>query len=132
MAKTATLKAAEKRNETLAARAARECAEKRAENVIVLDLRKICDYTDFFVIATASSSPQMKGIIREIERVMAEEKCRVLSRNGITEGKWALLDCGDVMVHLFSAECREFYQLETLWGDARKIDWGSEFFKEQD
>ena len=113
----------EKRSLALATHAALLCHEKRATDIMLLDLRSVCGYTDFFVIATSTSAPQMKGISREVEKAMKEQKAHLLSREGIGVGGWSLLDYGDVVVHLFDEATREFYQLEHLWGDAKVVDW---------
>lgn len=122
MAKDATA-TVEKRNLALARIVARVCDEKRAEDILLLDLRRVCDFADFFVIATAVSGPQMKAIARDTEKSMKTERASLLARDGLDSGKWVLLDYGDVVVHLFSPQTREFYQLEHLWGDAERVEW---------
>ena len=111
----------ERRNRDLARLAAGICHESRAENVIVLDMRGICDFTDYFVIATGTSAAQLRGIASEIEKHLREKQSRLLSQDGQDAGKWILLDYGDVVVHLFDADTRDFYRLEDLWGDAKKV-----------
>lgn len=119
--KSKSVRAVEARNLKTAKRAAAICDEKRAEDILVLDLRKVCDFTDYFVIATASSGPQMRGISREMERALRDDGAKLLSKNGADDGKWSVLDFGDVVVHLFDQESRDFYQLEMLWGDAKRV-----------
>jgi len=122
MAKRASPQAVtETRNLDLARRIAAICDEKRAEDLLIMDMRPVCDFTDFFVVATAESLPQMKAIARDVEKALKEERAHQLGRNGLDEGKWVLLDYGDVVLHLFDHETRDFYQLENLWGDAPKI-----------
>ncbi len=111
----------EKRNRRLAEHMADACEEKRAEDVAILDLRTVCDFTDFFVIATAANRPQMKAIVRDVEKTMKAERTHLLNRDGVGEGRWVLLDYGDVVLHLFDETTREFYQLEHLWGDAERV-----------
>ena len=111
----------ERRNRDLARLAAGICHESRAENVIVLDMRGICDFTDYFVIASGTSAAQLRGIASEIEKHLREKQSRLLSQDGQDAGKWILLDYGDVVVHLFDADTRDFYRLEDLWGDAKKV-----------
>jgi ribosome-associated protein len=107
----------------LARQAARICDEKRAEEIVILDLQQICDFTDFFVIATATSGPQMKGLVRALEKALKAMQAPLLNRDGSGTSRWALLYYGDTVVHIFDAEAREFYQLEHLWGDAPRLDF---------
>ncbi|MBN2714170.1 MAG: ribosome silencing factor [Planctomycetes bacterium] len=119
----ATIAAVEKRNLALGKGLAKVCDERRAADIMVLDVRKICDFADVFLIATASSGPQIKGIAREVERFMAEEKVSLYARSGVSEGKWVVLDYGDIVVHIFNEAERIFYQLEDLWADAKELRW---------
>ncbi len=101
--------------------AATVCDERRATDILVLDVRGLCAYADALVIATASSLPQMKGMVKAIESVLYERGVKVLSRTGTDSGAWVLLDCGDFLVHLFDAETRDYYQLEEMYGDAPRL-----------
>lgn len=100
---------------------ARLCDAKRAEDVRVLDLRDICGFADFFVIASASNTPQMKGIVKDIEKEMAQVKYKKINEAGVREGGWVLIDYGDILVHLFESEMREYYDLDGMWGDAVEV-----------
>lgn len=107
----------------LAKLAARVAAENRASNVIVLDLQDQVEWVDYFVIATGTSSRQLRAIGDEIE---AEAKTQLSDHRRSSEGygdaAWMLLDFGDVVVHLFSKEAREHYAIEDLWGRAERVD----------
>ncbi len=103
----------------LAQQAARLCDEKRGEDIQILDLRRVCNYADFFVIATASSPMRLKGIAAAVRKELRSAAAR--SRAGEESDRWALIDCGSVVVHIFDREARDFYRLEELWGDAPKI-----------
>lgn len=107
----------------LAKLAARVAAENRAKDVVVLDLRDQVEWVDYFVIATGSSSRQLRAISDEIE---AEAKSQLADHRRGSEGygdsNWMLLDFGDVVVHLFSKEAREHYAIEDLWGRAQRVD----------
>jgi ribosome-associated protein len=105
------------------------CAEaawdKKAENLIVLDLRGLSDVTDYFVICHGSSERQAKAIADSIEeRLIKTQRLRPTSVEGRTRAEWILLDYIDFVVHVFQEEKRDFYRLERLWGDAPEVDVG--------
>lgn len=107
---------------TLALTAARVAEESRGADVRVLDLRGITEVFDYFVVATGSSRRQLHAIADEIEKVVkAELKDRKRGGEGYTEGRWIVLDYGDVMVHLFDPEAREYWDLEQLWSGAKAV-----------
>jgi ribosome-associated protein len=99
--------------------------EKQAEDLVVLDLRKADAFTDFFVICTARNARQIGAIA---DSVLASLKDTLGERPTLTEGaeksEWVLLDYFDFIVHVFSRECREFYGLERLWGNATRHELG--------
>jgi ribosome-associated protein len=99
--------------------------DKKAENVVVFDVHERCSYADAFVLASARSARQVQAICAHIEtqmRVRFGEK--PLGEEGRQEGHWALLDYGDIVVHIFHAPTRELYDLDGLWSDAprRRVD----------
>jgi ribosome-associated protein len=107
---------------------ARACAaaadNKKAENIVVLDMTGISSFTDFFVICSAGSEPQLKAIASEIrEKMRTDHDRKPLSEDGFPSSQWVVVDFGDVIVHLFHSEKRELYSLETLWSDAKTVDW---------
>ena len=89
----------------------------------MLDLRDISTFTDFFVICSASSEPQLKAIANEIETSLKEEKVRPVAVDGFPASQWIVLDYLQVVVHIFHRDKREFYSLEDLWGDAPRLAW---------
>ncbi len=94
-------------------------------NIVVLDLREISTFTDFFVICSASSEPQLKAIAGEIEVRLKEDHATPPSAvDGFPASQWIVLDYMQVIVHIFHAEKRAFYALEDLWGDAPRLAWG--------
>ena len=96
--------------------------DKKAEDVLVLDLRGLCQFTDYFVICHGSSSRQVLAIADAIEEQLLEEHGRKPKHvEGRRVAEWVLLDFIDVVIHVFVAEKREFYRLERLWGDAPKV-----------
>lgn len=106
-----------------ATQVARIVSDNRAEDVVVLDLRSVSAIADFFVIATGTSDRQMRAIAEKIEEYGRTVGQRVYGRSGYENATWLLVDYVDVVVHLFDAERREYYDLELLWGDAPRVDW---------
>jgi ribosome-associated protein len=105
--------------ELLAQRIAAYAAEKKAIDLIVLDVRGILGYTDFFVICTGNTERQVKAIHDGINESMKKEHGELPRRvEGLPEARWVLLDYLDVVVHVLTPEAREFYRLEQLWGEA--------------
>lgn len=105
--------------------AARCADEMRARDVVVLDMTKIASIVDFFVIATGTSRRQMHAIADEVNRkIKGEGQNERLSVEGYrTEGHWILMDYGDVVLHVFTEEGRQLYDLENLKADATRVDW---------
>ena len=95
---------------------------KKAENIIILDVRKLSSVTDYFVIASGTSEPHLRAIVDEITDQLREEHgLRPLRRDGTVHGAWVVLDFFDVIVHVMRADARERYDLESLWGDAARV-----------
>jgi ribosome-associated protein len=101
----------------------RELADnKKAEDIVVLDVRKLSSVTDYFVIAAGSSQPHLRAIVEEISGKLRDEHDLRPSRSeGMSGGNWVVLDFFDVIVHVMHTETRKHYDLEGLWGDARKV-----------
>ena len=97
--------------------------ELKGEDIVVLDLRGLCDFTDAFIIATARSTGHMQGVIQHLLEELREEGLRPLSQPEGRAANWSVLDYGSVVVHLFSGQSRAYYDLEALWGDAKALDW---------
>ncbi len=91
---------------------------KKASDVQLLDLRKVSDVADFFVICSADSDTQVKAIADSVLDGLAESDVHPWHREGLTQKQWILLDFVDVVVHVFHKDVRRFYGLEKLWGDA--------------
>jgi ribosome-associated protein len=93
---------------------------------VVLDLQGISTFTDFFVICSGASEPQLKAIAGEIEdRLKKEHEVKPVSVDGFPASQWIVLDYLQVIVHVFRQEKREFYSLEDLWSDAPRVAWES-------
>lgn len=105
---------------------ARIAAENRAREIELLDLRQSTPLFDFFVILTAPSRRQANAIVSEIDQEMKKRQEFKLGIEGSEEGRWTLIDYGDFVVHVLSADAREYYALEDIWGDAPKLDWESD------
>lgn len=101
----------------------REFADnKKAENLLVLDVRKLSSVTDYFVIASGTSQPHLRAIVEEISgRLRDGHDLRPARSEGSTGGNWVVLDYFDVIVHVMHTETRARYDLEGLWGDAKKV-----------
>ena len=100
------------------------CAsDKKASNIVVLDLREIASFAEFFIIASGSNQRQVQAICDEIgEQLKKQLNSRAVRIEGYKTGEWVLIDYGDFIVHVFDKDAREFYDLERLWRDARRVD----------
>ena len=107
---------------SLAVEAARIAQDRHGEDIVVLDLRGISPVTDFFVIFTGTSDRQMRSVAQEIIEAAAKSGSKPFGIAGM-ESAWIVLDFVDVVVHIFDAERREYYDLELIWGDAPRVRW---------
>ncbi|MBX7170413.1 MAG: ribosome silencing factor [Pyrinomonadaceae bacterium] len=100
------------------------CAsEKKAVNTNALDLREIASFTEFFIITSGTNQRQVQAIADEIEEKLKKQlSTRPVRIEGYTTAEWVLMDYGDFIVHIFEQKAREFYDLERLWRDAKKVD----------
>jgi ribosome-associated protein len=95
---------------------------KKAENIVILDVRKLSSVTDYFIIASGTSEPHLRAIVEEITSQLREEHgVRPLRTDGSVHGAWVVMDFFDVIVHVMRADVRERYDLESLWGDAKRM-----------
>ena len=102
---------------------ARVAADNKARDVVVLDMRSITPLYDFFVLATGVSRRQIHTISEEVDAALHREGDRRLSIEGYQASKWVVQDYGDLVLHVFDQDTREYYALEDLWADAPRIDW---------
>jgi len=107
--------------ERLVEAAVRAAQEKKAYDLVVLDLRRVSIICDYFLLASGRSTTHVKAVAEAVEERLAEHGVRVLRREGFPEGRWVLLDYGGVVIHIFEEEERRFYNLERLWGDAEVV-----------
>jgi ribosome-associated protein len=98
--------------------------EKLAQDVVILDMRPVCSYTDFFVIATGQNPRQTAAIYGEVHSQMKHEDVRLLpqSVDGQREATWIVADYVDVVLHVFTPDARNYYRLEDLWGDVPSVE----------
>ncbi len=113
--------------ERLAHACAEAAADKKAEDIQIIDLRGISDFTDFFIVCSGLSDPQLKAIAGGIRlRVREEFGHGAYSEDGAPTSRWVVIDFAQVIVHVFHHEARSFYLLEDLWGDAPRIPFDAE------
>ena len=106
--------------------AAEAAASKKAVDIVGLDLSGLDGVADYFLICSGSSEPQVKAIAEAVEDKLREHGARPWHIEGQEFRRWVLLDFVDVVVHVFHEKTREYYLLERLWGDARRVDLGVE------
>ncbi len=107
---------------------ARAAIDKKAENLKVLDLTNLSSFTDFFLICSGTSDRQVMAIADSIEAAMSAQDHELISIEGYSEGRWVLMDFGDVVIHIFLEALREYYDLENLWAEAPRVKVPSEFY----
>jgi ribosome-associated protein len=104
------------------------CAERKAVDGVVLDLRTLSDAADYFIVVSGTSDTHVRAIAEHVLETLQERGARAHHVEGLTSGRWVLLDFVDFVVHVFHPALREFYQLEGLWSDApqRPVEAGEE------
>ena len=102
---------------------ARVAQDNKARNIVVLDMRGITPLYDFFILATGTSRRQIHTLAEEIDAALHAEGDRRLGIEGYEASRWVVQDYGDVVVHVFDPDTREYYALEDLWADAKRVDW---------
>jgi ribosome-associated protein len=102
-------------------RAARAALDKRATDLVVLDVRGISSIADYFLLCSGKSTTQVETIADAIREELKSEGIRPLHAEGVAESGWILLDYGDVLMHVFLEDTRAYYALERLWGDAPTV-----------
>jgi ribosome-associated protein len=103
--------------------AARTAAENRGREIVVLDMRELTSFFDYFVIATGTSRRQLHAMSEEIDHTLEDDlNDQRMGIEGYAESRWILLDYGTVVIHLFDEQMRAFYDLENLWAEAKRVD----------
>lgn len=96
-------------------------SDRKAEEIVMLDISKISIIADYFVICSGTGDRHVKAIAREIDEKLRDEGVKPYNVEGVTEGTWVLMDYGSVWVHIFEPATREFYRLEQLWAGAQPV-----------
>ena len=102
---------------------ARLAANTRCRNVVLLDVRDVSPVTDYMIVATGTSPRQMRTVVDESEELGGPKGFTPIARSGYEGESWILLDFVDVVIHVQSDDARVYYDLDNLWGDARRVDW---------
>ena len=108
-------------SETIAFAAARAASDKKAEDIRILDLRKVSSFADYFVICTGNSEPHLKAIGSEIREKLRDDLGLNAHADGFPASQWVVLDYNGVIIHVFQRDKRDFYDLESLWRDAPRV-----------
>jgi ribosome-associated protein len=106
-------------SESTARRAAEAALDKKAEDLVLIDLRDKATYADFLVICSGTNERQIEAVADAVEKSLHDAGQRLIGAEGVRGSKWVLLDFGDVVVHVFHREERAYYDLESLWSDAK-------------
>ncbi len=107
----------------LALLAAEVCDEKKAKDIIVLDVRKITSISDYFIVCSTSNERQARAIAEDLRMRLKEMGKREMGVEGLEDARWVLQDFGDIVLHIFHESQREFYDIEGLWADAKQVRW---------
>ena len=102
---------------------ARLAEDKKAEGIVILDLRELMYVTDYFLIASGTNPRQLQAVRGAIQEEMTKRGERPIGVEGAQQDRWVLMDYGDFVVHVFDPEWRKLYDLELLWGDAPRVEW---------
>ncbi|MBY0088302.1 ribosome silencing factor [Brevibacillus sp. M2.1A] len=112
--------------EDLAQLVVKAAEDKKAENLKVLDIKKLSVIADYFMICHGNNERQVQAIVREIRDQAHKNGFDVRGIEGADEGRWVLVDLGDIVIHVFHREDREFYNLERLWKDAEEVSFSEQ------
>ena len=107
----------------LAIDCAKGCEEKKAADIVVLDVRDLTSITDYFIVCSTTNERQARAITDDLRVSMKQKGLRELGVEGVNDAKWILQDFGDLVIHIFHESQREFYDIEGLWADARQVKW---------
>ena len=101
--------------------AAEVASDKLASDIVMLDIAEVSDFADYFVILTVESTRQMRAVVEDLEHALEDKGCVRHHREGTPESGWMLLDFGDVVIHIFGADERQYYDLESAWAEATEV-----------
>lgn len=97
--------------------------EGKGESIVILDMREVSGFTDFMLLCSGRSDPHVRALVDAVEKHRRDQGSKPTHVEGRAQGSWVLLDYFDVVVHVFTEEARDFYQLERLWRDAPLLEW---------
>lgn len=106
--------------------ASQAALDKKAEDLVILDVRGISSFSDYFVIMSGRSTRHVQGLADAVDGALRNKKIKNTNTEGLNDGLWVLLDYNDVVVHIFYSETRRFYDLESLWHDAPRVKVATE------
>jgi ribosome-associated protein len=96
--------------------------DTKAQDLLILDVSKLSGFTDYFVVMSGRSTRHVQGLASAIDQELSSKRLKAANTEGLDDGQWVLLDFNDVVVHIFHAETRKFYDIEGLWHDAPRIE----------
>jgi ribosome-associated protein len=105
----------------LAKAAVETASDKKASDILLLDIREVTTIADYFVICSGNNARQIQAVAEAIDEELGKQGARLLHREGNAESGWLLQDFGDIIVHIFGSKEREYYRLEHLWNDAKTV-----------
>ncbi len=98
------------------------CQDKKAQDIVAIDVRNLTVIADYLIICTGRTAPQVKGIANNVEDEIAKLGLEPIRREGVAEGRWAVIDYGNILVHVFNDESRLMYCLDQLWTDGENVE----------
>jgi len=113
-------------SEELAELAAQVLAARKAQEPVVIAVKGLCSFADYFIICSGASQRQVAALARHVEEALAQVGVKPLGLEGLEESQWVLMDYHDVVIHIFIQPLREFYDLEGLWAEAPRVALGTE------
>ncbi len=97
--------------------------DKKAQDIVTLSLVEVTTIADYFILATGTSSTHINALSEYIEQELAKERIFPKHKEGKRKGEWVLMDYSDIVIHIFNKELREYYDLERIWNDAKRIEF---------
>lgn len=96
--------------------------ERKGEDIVIIDISEVSVMSDYFIIANGRNENQVRALVDQVEEDLAKADCHVTQREGYGLGNWVLLDYRDIVVHIFDKENRDFYDLERIWQDGKRVE----------
>ncbi len=96
--------------------------DKKADNIVILNIGEVSVIADYFIIASGGNPSQINALVDSVEEKLAELNVKPVNIEGIQNASWVLMDYGDIIIHIFSKNDREFYNLERIWADCKEVD----------